>query len=351
MRSLLVLAVLALWPGLEPAVAQAFLARSPNIDGTWIPDRHAMQFNFQHRFYVTPNHTVINAPTLTWTFRLPWTLALGVHYSTRSSTLGGKNEMELYGRWQFKESGARRIGLSATGAWNTAAKSFDGEVGIDWSPSRFTIAAVLRGMSNAYDGGKARAAFGTGGVVRLNNYVALAADVATLIGTDPGEHASWSSGLLFQIPNAPHFFSLQASNADVNTMEGTSRRGLFSGGVGKMLYGFEFTIPLHYKRFVAWLKPGTGVPPARKESDAAAEVRMVEFEYRSDTVFVRAGQAVQFLNMDPVEHTVTFDAIATSSGLIPKFGTFVLRFDRAGVWKYHCTPHPFMEGVIVVRER
>jgi plastocyanin len=35
--------------------------------------------------------------------------------------------------------------------------------------------------------------------------------------------------------------------------------------------------------------------------------------------------------------------------MVPKGGTFILRFDRPGIWAYHCTPHPFMRGVIVVR--
>jgi plastocyanin len=203
-------------------------------------------------------------------------------------------------------------------------------------------------MSHAYGARGARAALAGGLLVRMNSYVAVGGDVGSLLGPKAGEEAAWSAGLLFQIPNTPHFFSLQVSNVQVNTIEGVSRQGV-NFPAGEPLYGFEFTVPLHYKRFTPWLHPGTGVPPRRGAVAVATNVRMVEFEFRSDTVIVAVGQAVQFLNEDPVEHTVTFDAIATSSGLVPKGGTFVLRFDRPGIWAYHCTPHPFMQGVIIVR--
>jgi plastocyanin len=331
--------------------AQAFLNRTPNFDGVWLPDRLAMQFNFIHRFYVTPGPTnaVINSPTFTWAFRLPGPIAIGTRYSTRSAISGRTNEFELFGRWRLSESGPNRVGAAITPAWNNESKSLDGELAANWSPSRFTVLAAVRGMSHAFDSSRARAALGTGLVVRLNSYVAVGGDVATLLARAPSEKAAWSAGLLFQIPNSPHFFALQVSNVDVNTIEGSSRRGLLSGSVGKPLYGFEFTIPLHYRRFTPWLRPGTGVPPRRMAQTPATSVRMVQFEFRSDTVVVGVGQAVEFRNDDPVEHTVTFDAIATSSGLIPPGGTFVLRFDRPGMWVYHCTPHPFMQGVIIVR--
>src|SRR2546430_2907061 len=37
-----------------PLGAQSPLDRSPNMGGTWVPDAGVVQFNFLHRFYVTP---------------------------------------------------------------------------------------------------------------------------------------------------------------------------------------------------------------------------------------------------------------------------------------------------------
>ena len=336
---------------LRPLAAQTFVNRTPNLDGTWLPDRRAMQFNLIHRFYVSGDvsHTVVNSPTLTWVFRLPGPVAVGTRFGTHSAIPGKNNETELFSRWQLRESRIGGIGMSVTPAWNLKAHSFDGELAADWSPSRFTVTGAVRGMSNAYDGGRARGAIAGGVTLRVNNYVGIGADVASLFDPQPGEQTAWSAGVSFAIPNSPHFFSFQVSNVDVNTIEGSSRRGAFSGGVKKALYGFEFTIPLHYRRFIPWFRPGSGTAPKRPETRIVATVKMTEFEFRSDSIVVSAGQAVEFLNEDPVEHTVTFDAIATSSGMVPKGGTFILRFDRPGIWAYHCTPHPFMRGVIVVR--
>ena len=48
-------------------------------------------------------------------------------------------------------------------------------------------------------------------------------------------------------------------------------------------------------------------------------------------------------------YTVTFDVAEPGSPLIPPNGSYLHRFDKAGVYPYHCTPHPFMRGVIVVK--
>src|SRR5881398_520115 len=65
---------------------------------------------------------------------------------------------------------------------------------------------------------------------------------------------------------------------------------------------------------------------------------------------ISTGQAVRWTNRDPVEHTVTFDGAAEpGSPVIPPNGSYVHRFDKPGTYTYHCTPHPFMKGVVVVK--
>src|SRR5574339_430660 len=81
MRRLLVsaLAVLA-----APLPAQSLLFRSPNLDGTWVPDAGVVQFIFLHRFYVSPPNgkSVTNFPTFTLAVGLPAHTAVGLHYAT-----------------------------------------------------------------------------------------------------------------------------------------------------------------------------------------------------------------------------------------------------------------------------
>ncbi len=146
----------------------------------------------------------------------------------------------------------------------------------------------------------------------------------------------------------------------VNTIEGSSKRGSFSskqGGVRRVaanvLYGFEFTIPFHFKRFAPWFHSGGGAKAvaAGERGAAAATVRMAQLKFQADSIAIGAGQIVRWVNADPLEHSVTFDAPGAPPGspLIPMGGSYAVRFDKPGAYTYHCTPHPFMKGVVVVK--
>lgn len=352
MRSLLVVLCGVLSLAVSPAlVAQTRIDRPPNLGGTWVPDAGVVRFDFIHRFYVSgpPTRSVVNSPTFTVALGLP-NLAVGMRYSTHSESQGEpspSNDAEFYARWRLQR-GAFTVAL--TPAYNAEAESFDGELGVDWTQRRVTVSGAVRGMSQAFGVDRSRAALAGGAVLRLNDYVALAGDLASMLDTDPGEDPAWSAGLLFVIPGSPHTFSLHVSNVGVNTIQGSSRRGSLSAGVGKPLYGFEFTIPLHLKRFSPWFGGGRAAAPSpAAEAGVAAEVRMAAFKFAADTVVIAAGQTVRWTNTDPVEHTVTFESGVAGSGLLPANGTFAVRFDRPGTYAYSCTPHPFMKGVVVVK--
>ena len=334
--------------------AQSLLFRSPNLAGTWVPEPGVVQFNFLHRFYVapSPSHAVTNFPTFTLAVGLPQHLALGMRYATHSDALvgSGANETELYARWQRQFGGSRPLTLAVTPAYNTAAKSLDGEVGVDWTSGAVTLQGAVRGMRKAYGVDTARLAIAGGAVLRLNSYVGLSGDVASLLSTRPGESVAWSVGLVFAIPSSPHTFSLQASNVDVNTIEGSSRKGKVAVTIKKPIYGFEFTIPLHLSRFGAWFHKSTKAAVAGDATAAvAATVTMGAMKFHADTIVIAVGQAVRWNNADPLGHTVTFDNGEPGSALIDPNGAYVHRFDRAGTFTYHCTPHPFMKGVVVVQ--
>lgn len=339
--------VLVVLASVSTLQAQTQLDRPPNLGGTWVPDRGVLQFNFLHRFYVSPGpiHKVSNFPTFTLALGLPERVALGLHYGTNSTTVPTPyrpNEAELFARWQLWGRPGRPLVVAITPAYNTAARSGDAELGIDWTRGRITLSGAARGMSHPYNISRARFAFAGGAVARLNPYVAIAADAASLV--DPVQTAAWSAGLLFLIPGSPHMFSVHASNADINTIEGSSR------GSSEVRYGFEFTIPLHLKRFSPWFhggaKPAAVGGPA---GPVSAEVRMAAFKFQKDTVVASVGQTVRWTNTDPVEHTITFDGAEPGSPPIPQNGSFSHRFDRPGTYTYHCTPHPFMKAVVVVR--
>ena len=332
-----------------PLSAQSLMYRPPDLGGTWVSDGGVVQFNFVHRFHVFPGpaNTVINYPTFTLAAGVGHNLDFGVRFGTRSnipSSGGSSNESEFFARWRVLggPEGKEGFAVAVTPAYNKLAKSADGEVGIDWTRGPFTLSGAARGMSKPLGASGAKASFGGGVVARVTPYVALSADVGSFVG--PTTLAVWGVALNVVIPGSPHTFAFEAGNASLNSIQGNSL------GSNDVRYGFEFTIPLHLKRFSPWFH-GSPKPAALGASGAAvaAEVNMTAIKFAGDAVTISAGQAVRWTNRDPLEHTVTFDGAEPGSPPIPPNGSYVHRFDRPGTYTYHCTPHPFMKGVVVVK--
>ena len=349
--------VLALLAAAAPLQAQSLLYRPPNLGGTWVPDPGVVQFNFVHRFHVSegPVDEVQNFPTFTFATGLGRGLALGWRFGTNSIVGPGRldnNESEWFVRWRAHGvEGRDGFSVAVTAAYNELAQSGDGEIGVDYTVRRLTLSGAVRGMSHPFREPDAKAALAGGAVVRLTNYIAMSADIGSRVS--PATRAVWSAAINFLIPGSPHTFSLQASNAATSTIQGNSQALLSFDGSGsnQILYGFEFTIPLHLKRFSPWFH-GSPKPVALGASGAAiaADVNMTAVKFAGDAVTISAGQAVRWTNRDPVEHTVTFDGAAEpGSPVIPPNGSYVHRFDKPGTYTYHCTPHPFMKGVVVVK--
>jgi plastocyanin len=65
---------------------------------------------------------------------------------------------------------------------------------------------------------------------------------------------------------------------------------------------------------------------------------------------ISAGTTVTWTNNDPLVHTVTADDKSWDSGPIEPGQSWSHTFAQAGEFAYHCTPHPFMKAVVVVRQ-
>jgi len=351
-RVSLALLVLAAPPVATPLAAQSLLYRPPNLGGTWVPDGGVVQFNFLHRFYVFPgpSHFVENHPTFTLVAGFGHNIAFGGRFATKSITGGGgeqsSNETELYARWRaYGAEGKPGFAVAVTPAYNLLAKSLDGELGVDWTQGPVTLHGAARAVSRRLgDPATGAGAFAGGFDVRLTRYIGLSADIGSFVS--PAGRAAWSAAIDLLIPGSPHTFSLQVSNAQSATIQGASI-GYAAVGAGHVLYGFEFTIPLHLKRFSPWFH-GTGRPKL-VVPEGAAVVKIAQYKFATDTVRIAAGATVVWANDDVAEHTVTFDGTEPGSPTIAPSGTFSHRFDRPGTYPYHCTPHPFMKGVVIVR--
>ncbi len=320
------------------ATGQSLLDRTPNLSGGWLGERGTLQFNFLHRFTVSaaPTRKVTNTPTFLLSYRLPFPVVVGFNYATSSdvvTTPALPNEWEGFARYA-RFGGAVQLG------YNEAAKSADAELTLGRTLGRLRLLAVGRFLSKGYGTDTTRYAIGGGATLRLHRWVALAGDFATLLDRRPGEKAAWGAALQLAIPYSPHTLSLQVTNTTTATLQGSSR------GVDKVRGGFEFTIPFTLSRYFGRRKTAQGGEGA---AAGATSVEMRAMAFAPLRIEVNAGASVEFTNRDQLEHTVTANDGSWDSGPIAAGATWRHTFDRPGTYAFHCTPHPFMTGVVVVK--
>lgn len=108
---------------------------------------------------------------------------------------------------------------------------------------------------------------------------------------------------------------------------------LSSRGVPTENVGGECRVPLTAN------VPGSTIVVIRNFAFEPAEVR------------IRAGTSVTWVNCDGPDqpgHTSTADQSQWDSGTLAAGQAFNHPFSAAGRFTYHCEPHPFMKGTIVV---
>lgn len=83
-------------------------------------------------------------------------------------------------------------------------------------------------------------------------------------------------------------------------------------------------------------------------SPTASTVQIRNFAFGSGEIRVSRGTKVTWVNCDSEAHTSTADAGGWDSGLLSPKSSYSRTFDQPGRYTYHCAPHPFMTGVVVV---
>src|SRR5438105_6701002 len=75
---------------------------------------------------------------------------------------------------------------------------------------------------------------------------------------------------------------------------------------------------------------------------ATANVDIQNFAFNPPTVTINVGDSVIWTQRDTTQHTVTSDTGDFGSGLLALSKTYTNKFNTAGSFDYHCTPHSFM---------
>jgi amicyanin len=86
---------------------------------------------------------------------------------------------------------------------------------------------------------------------------------------------------------------------------------------------------------------------------ATNTVMLSNYMFSPGAITVKAGATVTWTNMDAVTHTVTSDdssAVSFKSDSLADGKSYSFTFAKAGTYTYHCTPHPYMHGTVVVTE-
>ncbi len=81
-------------------------------------------------------------------------------------------------------------------------------------------------------------------------------------------------------------------------------------------------------------------------------VAIRNFAFHPDSIAVPAGATVTWVNCEDVgqePHTTTSDNAVWNSPDLNPGQRFSHTFATAGAFPYHCTPHPFMLGKIIVQ--
>lgn len=90
-------------------------------------------------------------------------------------------------------------------------------------------------------------------------------------------------------------------------------------------------------------------PPAAAQSEGgnALKVDITNFKYLPETITVKAGSKVTWVNNDGAPHTATAgDTFDT--GNLEKGDSKSVTVDKAGSYSYVCEFHAFMKGTVVV---
>jgi amicyanin len=84
---------------------------------------------------------------------------------------------------------------------------------------------------------------------------------------------------------------------------------------------------------------------------ATTAVKIENYMFGPMITKVKVGDTVTWTNMDAVHHNVVADqksADGPNGPLIGKGETYSFKFAKAGTYTFHCEPHPYMHGTVIV---
>lgn len=85
------------------------------------------------------------------------------------------------------------------------------------------------------------------------------------------------------------------------------------------------------------------------QAQQADSIVMKNFDFAPMSITVKAGATVTWKNLDGEPHTVTSVDGLFRSGALDTDETYSFTFAKPGTYKYACSIHPRMIGIIIVK--
>ena len=82
---------------------------------------------------------------------------------------------------------------------------------------------------------------------------------------------------------------------------------------------------------------------------AAAEVKIDNFTFEPQTLTVKAGTTITWMNRDDIPHTVVSTDLTFKSKPLDTDQSFTFTPTKPGTYPYFCSIHPKMTGTLIVQ--
>lgn len=330
--------------------AQRLVDYTPNTRPAWTMPKWQPAMVLSHRLeIVSGGDELVSLPLMTFGTRVAERVAVGLDYTSNSEvTAAGLTGNETQWWAALRAVGGERATVGALLAYNTAARSVDGGATVRASLGRLALIMEARGFSNAFGTGTGGFAAAGGAAFNLTRYLSLGGDVGQAFKPDTFGTV-WSAGLTLAMPGTRHHFSFHATNGGAPTLQGASRKKVV--GPQPVRYGFAFVAPLGTgSQWARIFGRGERAPAVVNTAKAGGVVRVniKDLAFAPGTIRIKAGQTVEWVNADPLAHTVTADDRTWGSQFINQGGRYSRKFESAGSYQYYCQPHPQMTGIVIV---
>ena len=91
---------------------------------------------------------------------------------------------------------------------------------------------------------------------------------------------------------------------------------------------------------------GATATPTTAPTVGAGTVIIQNFSYQPAEITIKKGESVTWTNKDAIKHNVA--STTFTSELLGQGQSFTKTFNDVGTFDYHCTPHPYMTGKVIV---